>query len=276
MNGAPEQDSLAKYLGSAAAGAAQAEEFERIRHRTCARIDTCRARWDRNRLSRSEGLPSGGPASGPRTIRVAIVAEVRAYGDALAEVVGREPGISVVSIVASAELGSREALRSLPHVLLLDTDTRGALDAVRLLAREAPGVRVLALAVPEFESESAIISCAEAGVAGYVPRGASTKEVVAGVRSVASGGAFCSSRIAAALLRQVHTLAQAERGPLSLAGLTPREQQVVQLIEEGLSNKEIASRLCIELPTAKHHVHNILEKLHLARRGQVTARIHRR
>ena len=57
------------------------------------------------------------------------------------------------------------------------------------------------------------------------------------------------------------------------ADLTRRERQIVGLIDQGLSNKEIASRLCIELPTVKNHVHNILEKLHVRRRGEAVARI---
>jgi DNA-binding NarL/FixJ family response regulator len=76
----------------------------------------------------------------------------------------------------------------------------------------------------------------------------------------------------AALLRRVATLADGHDGARG-AGLTAREHEIMELVEQGLSNKEIASALRIELPTVKNHVHNILEKLRVTRRGEAAAKL---
>jgi len=81
----------------------------------------------------------------------------------------------------------------------------------------------------------------------------------------------CTPRLAAMLLGRVATLAQERRVPSALDELTAREREVVELLGEGLSNKEIASGLQIEVATVKNHVHNILDKLHVTRRAEAAA-----
>jgi DNA-binding NarL/FixJ family response regulator len=160
--------------------------------------------------------------------------------------------------------------RHRPEVGLLDLLTAEGLPALRVLVEMASETRFVVLAVPELEQ--AIMECVEAGIAGFVTRDGSIDELVAAIESVARGEALCSPRMVATLLRRVAALAAASRGP-AVARLTLREQQVASLLGEGLSNKEIAARLCIELPTVKNHVHHILEKLGVSRRGEAAARL---
>lgn len=83
---------------------------------------------------------------------------------------------------------------------------------------------------------------------------------------------ICSGRVAAGLIRRLAGAAKSENGlrrPQALPALTAREQEIIRLVSSGLSNKEIARKLNIELSTAKSHVHNVLGKLNLQRRGQV-------
>src|SRR5262249_7739110 len=87
------------------------------------------------------------------------------------------------------------------------------------------------------------------------------------------GEARCPPRLAATLFRRVAALANANDGAAAFLALTQRERQIVKLLEEGLSNREIAGRLGIELATAKNHVHNILEKLHVSRRSQIRSQL---
>jgi DNA-binding NarL/FixJ family response regulator len=129
---------------------------------------------------------------------------------------------------------------------------------------------VVALAITE--SEAGVLACAETGVAGYVTRDASMDEVVATLLAVARGELACPPAIAASLFRHVGTLS-ARRGEPAPDVLTPREREIVELIEQGLSNKEISRRLSIGLSTVKNHVHNLLEKLHVPRRGAAAARL---
>jgi len=83
----------------------------------------------------------------------------------------------------------------------------------------------------------------------------------------------CSPRVAGALLRRIAALATDGRSDRVPAHLTNREREIMGLIDEGLSNKEIAKRLRIEVATVKNHVHNILEKLQVHRRGEAAARV---
>ena len=99
---------------------------------------------------------------------------------------------------------------------------------------------------------------------------ASLEDLTVAVESAARGELFCSPRVAFTLLRRVGAMAiqiksaEGEAGPLS--ELTLREQEILQLVDRGMSNKEIARHLGIGLATAKNHVHHILEKLHVHRR----------
>jgi DNA-binding NarL/FixJ family response regulator len=106
-----------------------------------------------------------------------------------------------------------------------------------------------------------------------VEREGSLEDLETAVELAARGEIHCSPRIASALARRLAVLADDEAPPEPTLGLTARELQVVELIQEGLSNKEIAQQLCIELPTVKHHVHHILSKLDVPRRADVARKI---
>ena len=120
--------------------------------------------------------------------------------------------------------------------------------------------------MPNHESE--ILAVAEAGIAGFVTSDASVAELVAAIESVARGEALCTPSVTAALMRRLASLARswAEADPIE--PLTAREREILELIDEGLSNKQIAQRLRIELPTVKNHVHRILGKLGVHRRAR--------
>jgi two-component system, NarL family, nitrate/nitrite response regulator NarL len=202
---------------------------------------------------------------------VLVVAEIRLFRDALAEILRRVPDIEVVGASADDESALEVLNEVVPDVVLLDAQTPEAVHAIRRLAAAHRGLKVVAIAVPELEAE--IIGCAEAGVAGYVTEDAGVTELVDAVRCVARGEMLCSPRVAATLLRRVTDLASEREVARPAARLTSREVEVVSLIHEGLSNKEIAHTLSIELSTVKNHVHNILEKLGARRRGEAAARV---
>ncbi|MDQ5821587.1 MAG: response regulator transcription factor, partial [Actinomycetota bacterium] len=157
---------------------------------------------------------------------------------------------------------------------LLDVAGGDGPGVVRSLLAKAPGTMVVALGVTEADDD--VLPLAEAGVAGYVTRDGTVDDLLATVESVAAGETICSPRITATLLRRVALLAR-DRGAAAEAkrGLTHREREIVDLIDEGLSNKEIAVRLRIELATVKNHVHNILDKLHVRRRAEAAAAVRR-
>jgi DNA-binding NarL/FixJ family response regulator len=204
--------------------------------------------------------------------RLLIVADIRIYREGLAEVLRRTPGIEVVGLAAGRDEAMARIGQLAPDTVLVDTAMRGGLDLIRGVVAAEPRLKVVALGVAEAED---VLACAEAGIAGYVPREASLADLLAAVESVGRGEALCSPAVAATLLRRVAALA----GGAATAGLeerlTTRERQILRLVDGGLSNKEIARDLGIEVATVKNHVHNILDKLQVERRGQAAARLRR-
>jgi two-component system, NarL family, nitrate/nitrite response regulator NarL len=204
-------------------------------------------------------------------MRVLIVDDTTLYREALAGALSREPSIDTVASAADLAAARRRLDGDGQTVVLLNMAMVGSADVLDAMVGAAPGTPVVALAVSETERE--VIACAEAGVAGYLLRGDSLADLVAVIHSVAQGETICSPRVTAALLRRVAALAAERRLHLAPARLTRREREVLQLVDEGLSNKQIARRLSIEVRTVKNHVHHILEKLQVERRGEAAARL---
>jgi two-component system, NarL family, nitrate/nitrite response regulator NarL len=201
-------------------------------------------------------------------VDVFLVAETRFYRDGLADALDRRPALRVVGTAAAAgdALGRIRLLE--PDVVLLDTAVAGMFELVRNLGDAAAPIPVIALALPERASE--VLACAEAGVSGYVTQDASLDDLAGTIRGVLRGELRCPPRIAATLFKRVAALAAPGRPALATV-LTAREREVLAVLDEGLSNKQIAARLCIEIATVKNHVHHILEKLQVASRSEATA-----
>ena len=157
-----------------------------------------------------------------------------------------------------------------PDVVLLSMSTGDAAAMLQSVSRNRPEAKVIAVGVWDGD-ESTIIACAEAGVAGYHLRDESFDDLVSLIATIAAGESMCSPRVAAVLLRRLSALA-AERKPGTFQlVLTAREAQILGMLEMGLSNREIADRLCIALHTVKNHVHSILGKLGVRTRAQAVA-----
>jgi DNA-binding NarL/FixJ family response regulator len=170
------------------------------------------------------------------------------------------------------------AMHCLSHlradILLLDMGGGNSAAVVRAIARAAPNVKVIAFAVSADEHD--FIACAKARVAGYVSHEEDSDDLVTTIQSVARGEMRCSPRTAQAVLDGVAALATQSAPEMVDIPLTTREREVLSLIDVGLSNKEIARRLSIELATVKNHVHNILAKLNVNRRTEAVARLRQR
>lgn len=203
-------------------------------------------------------------------ILVYIVGPVRVYREALLHALERRTELRVVGSAATAEhaLGQIENLG--PDVVLFDSCAPLGVAAAHALAGSSSAAKLVALAAQE--DDRTVIACAEAGVSAFVASDGTFDDVVAATEAVMRGETLCSPRVAASLLRHVADAAR-ERPLSEFAPLTSRERQVVALIDEGLSNKAIAARLCIELSTVKNHVHNLLEKLGARGRAEAAARV---
>jgi len=208
------------------------------------------------------------------TITVAIIDDNRLVREALAEMLSALPDMrAVTSAVADATF----LAETKPHVLLLDVGL-GDQDSLRVAAtlkKEAPDAKIIVMDLMPVHED--IAEFVNAGVSAFVLKDATFDEFVGTIRSVAGGQKVLPPRMTESLFSQIAKEAGARGGEqvLEAVRMTPRELQVIDLIGEGLSNKELAYRLNIATHTVKSHVRNVMEKLALHTRLQIAAYSHR-
>jgi DNA-binding NarL/FixJ family response regulator len=200
-------------------------------------------------------------------VAVLVVDDCCLYREGLVSLVEREPDMCDVqcahnwaSIVTSLEHG-------IPDVVLVNLASVESHALMTALRMHAPSSRIVAIGMGDSEQE--IVACAEAGISGYLLRSEPFSHLIRLVRHVVAGEAVCSPRVTAALMRRLAVLAEERKQRVPV--LTEREDQILGLLDIGLSNQQIADRLCIELRTVKNHVHHILGKLGVSRRGEAVA-----
>jgi two-component system, NarL family, nitrate/nitrite response regulator NarL len=206
----------------------------------------------------------------PRRTRVLVVVRVRLYRQGLNDVLAAEPRLDVVGSVGSGGEAVSAIASADPDVVLLDMGVPGASSLATHLARHGGPPHVVALGIEE--TEDAVIAFAEAGVEAFVDANAGMADLTTIVEAASRGELVCSPRVAVILRRRVASMGR----PGAPAGgedvLTARERDVAALIDAGLSNREIAARLTIEVSTVKNHVRSIFDKLGVNRRSEVGLR----
>jgi DNA-binding NarL/FixJ family response regulator len=207
-------------------------------------------------------------------ISVAVIEDNRLVRDGLTALLNQMPDLSVV---ASGSTADPELLRKVnPQVILLDLGLRNG-DSLRLaerVNRDFPEARVIVMDLLPVHEE--IVEYVKAGVSGFIMKDATLEDLVATIKTVASGARVLPPEMTSSLFSQIARNAVAAGRPITLDAvrMTPREREVVNLIAEGLSNKEIAKRLHVATHTVKSHVRNIMEKLTLHTRLQIAAYVH--
>jgi DNA-binding NarL/FixJ family response regulator len=214
-------------------------------------------------------LHLAGPAASDLSVRILIVSEVRFFRESLAELLGRDNSISISGSFGELEEFLPAISAGSTDIVLLDEAFPDGPAVIGRIRNVAPQILVVVIAVAETAEN--IITWAEAGAAGYVPRTAALAEIVPLLVEIRLGNQPCLASVAAGLLRRLYIGGGANgviREIQSLPKLTAREAEIAHLIAEGMSNKDIARHLDIGVATAKTHVHNLLRKLNLRRRGQ--------
>ena len=189
----------------------------------------------------------------------------------LRKILESEPETSVVGEAADGEDAVAEARRLQPEVVLMDIrmPVLDGIEATRRIVAAQPGTRVLILTT--FGLDTYVYDALRAGASGFMLKDAPPEEIVAAVRIVASGEALLAPAVTRAVIEEFARQGPsgpAPSPPRALEELTPREQEVLDLLARGLSNPEICKQLVISEATAKTHVARILQKLDLRDRVQ--------
>ena len=207
-----------------------------------------------------------------RPVRVFLLVNVRLYRDGIIYALSQCADVEVVGAAETLVPGFMQQIQArVPDVLLVEASMIRNQPDIAATASTLPSCRVVAFGL--LDDDRDIIECVEHGVAGFISRDGTPEQLVKTILNVSRGEFMCSPRDVALLMQRIRTSSRLLQGLDGPAVLTSREQQVVALVDEGLSNKDIASRLGIELSTVKNHIHNVLSKLHATRRSQAAARM---
>lgn len=203
-------------------------------------------------------------------MNIVVLTPIRLLGDGLSACISRCPQMTVVAVVSDFSLLRSTLAATETDLVLIDVTQGIDLHDVRALAAEYPGKALVALGLTEQRQD--VIRCGQAGFTGYISRETPADALCGALTDVAAGRLVCSAEISSGLLRALFLMEKGAPGPAQPAdtdpALTRRESEVLHLLGEARSNKEIARELCISVATVKHHVHNVLEKLHLHGRAQ--------
>ena len=195
-------------------------------------------------------------------ISIVVADDHPLFRDGVVKTLAAAPGLEVVAEAGDARDAVELTREHLPDIVLLDVSMPGGgLNAAAEIARDCPVVRIVMLTVAE--DEEVVHQALNLGASGYVLKGVSATELIAIVRNVHAGEAYITPTLAASLLQSTKQ-ARESRNPLT--ELTPRETQILSELARGASNKEIAAKLYMGERTVKHHMTNILQKLHLKNR----------
>lgn len=206
-------------------------------------------------------------------IRVIVVDDQAIVREGLVTVLSLLPDIEILGEAADGRAAAELVGTLLPDVVLMDLrmPVLGGLEATRLITQTHPEIGVLILTT--FADEASVVDVLRAGAKGFLTKDADRAEVAAAVRAVAQGHTTLGGNFGAQLVAG-RPSAVVRRDLSARYGLTPREDEVLALIGDGLSNSEIASALFVGVTTVKTHINAIFAKLGVRDRAQAIALVH--
>lgn len=195
-------------------------------------------------------------------IRIVIADDHPLFREGVFHSLASEPDLTVVGQAETGEEALRLAADLVPDVVLLDIGMPGwgGLATVEKLSQACPATKVVMLTV--FDDEDRLLAAFKAGARGYVLKGLPARDLAHIVRLVAAGEVYVSPTLAAGMLRELTS----KRPQSPLSELSEREREILGLVAEGLTNREIGERVHLAEKTIKHHMTNILGKLHVRSR----------
>jgi DNA-binding NarL/FixJ family response regulator len=224
---------------------------------------SCRSDWSERKQAPCNHNGESGPHNTEQKLRILVAAENRLLCEALTRMLGKQESVQITCVNLSNSEDVKSLSEHVGDVLLLSGTGQlmADIEMIHKVRASAPDLRVLLLGMNANEGE--FLQCVRAGISGYLPQDASSKEVLNAIQSVAAGEAVCRGSLCRVLFRYfeqdaAHLPSAAVRERL---GLTRREQQLIPLIAQGLTNKEIANHFSLSEQTIKNHVHRMKNKI---------------
>lgn len=213
-----------------------------------------------------------------KKIRLLIIEDNRLLRDGLTEVLKKEPDFEVIAALQTDETMLTKIQTSDIDVVLLDLGLQSyeSLDVVKLFRKNDKDVKMVLMGL--FATHSEVLDFVECGVKGFILKNATVDDFFTTIRAVAKGEkvlpAYLTDSLFEQIVKQSLNAPEGEKKIIESVQMTQREKEVIELIADGLTNKEIGQKLFISPHTIKSHVHNILEKLTLHSRLQIAKYAH--
>ena len=212
-----------------------------------------------------------------KKIRILLIEDNRLLREGLAAMLKKQHDMSVVETVGNGENIQAIMKRHKPEVLLLDLGlrSRSSLSLVKLIKKNSSSPKIIVMDLIPLQAD--VLEFVQAGVSGFILKDATVNDFLKTIRSVVKGLQVLPPNLTGSLFSQIVENAINGLQPSEIIDsvrMTKREKQVIELISEGHTNKEIAQELHLSTYTVKSHVHNILEKLALSTRVQIAKYLH--
>lgn len=222
---------------------------------------------------RQTSCPPRSPRRTCQPVTIGLIIQTRCLRDALLSSLAQNPRFIVADLGPGGPPSFERASHLHPDILLLDVSAGIRVSSVRSLLQTSGDAALIVLGIEDEAREA--LPLLEAGARGYVGRDQSLQDLIGVIERVLVGELPCSPQVAAQMSACLAKIVSGRETDSASAALTAREAQIIGLIEQGLTNKEIATRLSIEPTTVKTHVHNLMEKLAVHGRGKAAARVRR-
>ncbi len=194
-------------------------------------------------------------------IRMVLVDNQTLFREGMKAVFALQSGLEVVGEAGDGVEAVRRCAESPPDIVLMDIGMAGlsSFEAARQIRKQRPQTRIVFLTM--YEDEDYLVAALEVGAAGYVLKDASVSELIGAIREIHQGGSYLSPRMMTQLVNDFRSRVNSSRVMLRSDSLTAREKEVVKLVAEGNSVKEIAWILKLSVKTIEAHKFNLMRKL---------------
>jgi DNA-binding NarL/FixJ family response regulator len=212
-----------------------------------------------------------------KKIRILLIEDNRLLREGISALLKKQPDMNVIATVGNGENILLIMGKLNPNVVLLDLGLRSqnSLQIVRLVKKNFPETKIIVMDLIPLQAD--VFEFVQAGVSGFMLKDISVMELLKTIRSVYNGAQVLPPHLTGSLFSQIveHAVSGSKQTKLTESvRMTKRERQVIELIADGYTNKEIAQKLHLSTYTVKSHVHNILEKLALSTRVQIAKHAH--